>query len=248
MSAIILAFDSDWAGQQASMRAIDKWRNVQYADGQDLQHNGNWCLMSEEYTDFLNLLTDVGIGLHVPKAGDTENSWWVDPAGIRGWPVPRLVAALQRWHDVISDSLLFGNAYNIKFILPHADKRVAELRKELERRATPKLREIAHAKDVKGYWDAKVVRERIDPFDIYAQLLPDLEQLNESWLRAACPLHPHKGPPKQGKHGTLSIARKSGAFKCWNCHKEGSLFDFITLTEHLPFAEAVNRVAELGHL
>jgi len=246
--SIILCFDSDWAGQQAAMRGIDKYLNVKYADGQDLHHNGTWVMDGEAYTDFQNTLLDLGIGLHVPKPKDKENSWWVDPASIRGWPVPRLVAALEAWQTTIAHAYLFGNSYLIKYVIPHADQRIAELRKELERRATPKLRIETAPKDVKGYWDHKKVRELVDPFDIYAQLIPDLEPLNGEFLRSACPLHTHKGKPLQGKKGSFSVARESGAFKCWNCGKEGSMFDFVSLLENLPFAEAVNRVAELGNL
>lgn len=249
---ITLCFDGDRAGRIATLRAIERAYNDHYASEQDLRHNGNWVRYMEPYQEYQNTLLDHGVGLHVPQADpasplERDPLIFTDPKLIKSWPVNRLVASLQRWHCLQEALLFYGNAYLIKYSLGHIEERITELKKELLLRATPQLREHSHAETIKGYWNAAEVRDRIDWFDIYGQLLPDLEPARgDHQYTAACPFHTQD--PTKRRTTTLSINTAKGVFFCFSCQASGSGFDFVMRFETLPFAQAVNRVAELGNL
>lgn len=248
----MLAFDADHPGQIAAMSAADKGVSAAFADGQDGRHNGNWAKVEyqDPYLEYQSLLLDLGVGLKLPSPKENaagELDWYAkNPTVVRAWPIPRLVAALANWHAVIESALFYGNAYQIQFVIPHADQRIKELRAELARRATPKVMASSPAKDVKGWWDVKTVREKVDPFDIFGQFLPDMEQKGKD-QRATCPFHKQRSTGK-AHTPSLYLYTDSGTYKCFACQASGSMFDFVMALEQIPFAEAVNRVAQLGNL
>jgi len=46
----------------------------------------------------------------------------------------------------------------------------------------------------------------------------------------------------------MQLYPDNGTFHCFACQADGSMFDFVMKLENLPFAQAVNRVAQLGNL
>jgi len=141
--------------------------------------NGNWAQteLVDPYQAFQDTLLDLGVGLRLPASRSLSD-----------WDTSKLTEALSNWHNVIETALFFGNAYQIQYVLPHADQRIAELRAELTRRATPQIKASQPAKTIKGWFDVAEVRAKVDPFDIYAQYLPDLEKVSGKF-KATCPFH-----------------------------------------------------------
>lgn len=222
-----------------------RWLPSEPAEVSDRSFNSNWTTYMGDYQEFLDQLMDVKIG-QLP-IGDNNGVIKVEDARIRGWSTEALTLALSCWHQMVERSLFFGNNYNIKFLLPHADLRIKQLRAELMRRATPKLKAADTAPTVKGYWDAAEVRQKVDPLDIFAQYLTDIEQVRGLEYRATCLFH--KAKHTDGRHTpSLFVNVEKGVFICRACQAGGSMFDFVMKLEQLQFAEAVNRVAELGKL
>ena len=78
------------------------------------------------------------------------------------------------------------------------------------------------------------VAEATDIVDLVSSYFP-LKRAGTSW-RATCPFHNEKTPSFH-----VSPARQS--FHCFGCGAGGGVFRFVMDYEHLPFAEAVRRLA-----
>jgi hypothetical protein len=233
---ILLAFDSDAAGQQAALDAIDKHYSEIFSDDEErIGWNSNWVKDSEAYDEFLDTILRVGAGTYLgrnDKIGGHQ---------IRGWSVNRLVYILTTFQKIIAKCLYFGQAYNIAYVLPLCQKIESELITELKRRATPKSQMHSGARNQSEFLKAEDVLQRVDKQRVYAFYLPDLKvKGQEMW--AKCPFH------KGGRENRASFSANisTGMFRCKTCGTGSSIFEFIKLVEKCDYNTAINRANELG--
>ena len=231
---IVFAFDSDEAGQQAALDAIERHYKDIFGD-EGVTHNSNWVKQAEEYDEFLDRVLRMGCGTYLKRNDKIENHQ------IRSWSINRLVYVLTVFQKLIANALYFGQAYNISYTLPACQKIESELIAELKRRATPKIKTYSGARNQVEFLKAADVLERVDKQKIYAFYLPDLKvKGQEMW--AKCPFH------KGGRENRASFSANisTGMFRCKTCGTGSSIFEFIKLVEKCDYNTAINRANELG--
>lgn len=62
---------------------------------------------------------------------------------------------------------------------------------------------------------------------------------NRYW--ACCPFHNEKNP-------SFSVSPEDGFYYCFGCHESGDSIKFIEKMDQIPFPDAVERLAEMGHV
>ena len=233
---IILAFDSDEAGQQAALDAIDKHYQEIFSDDEEtLGVNSNWVRQAEEYDQFLDIVLRAGLGTYLKRNDQISHHQ------IRGWSINRLTHVLMTYQKIIAKCLFLGQSYNISYTLPACQKIEAELIAELRRRATPKIESVRGARNQSEFLEASDVLERVDKQKLYAYYLPDLKvKGQEMWAR--CPLH--KGGQEMNPSWSANIS--TGLFRCKSCNTSGSAFEFIKLVEKCDYNAAINKANEIG--
>ena len=233
---VILGFDSDEAGMQAALDAIERNYQVIFEDDEPSRnHNANWVKESAEYDLFLDQVLRAGIGTYHRKNGI------IDPAQVRKWSINRLVHVLTVYQKIIAKSLLYGNTANIAYTLPAARKIEEELIAELTRRSTPKVKRIGDTKNMREFLKAEDVLERVNIESVFRFYIPSIARKGRELL-AKCPFH--KG---DSVTGTLNANPETGLWICRSCNEAGSLFQLVQRIERCDFNAAVNRVNELGN-
>ena len=83
--------------------------------------------------------------------------------------------------------------------------------------------------------DVALVRERSPIADVIAEHVT-LRNAGGGSLKGLCPFHDEKSP-------SFNVTPSRGFFHCFGCQEGGDVIDFVRKIDHLPFAEAVERLA-----
>lgn len=83
------------------------------------------------------------------------------------------------------------------------------------------------------------IREQSNIVDVIGQYV-QLKKSGKNYL-GLCPFHNEKTP-------SFSVAEDKQIFHCFGCGKGGNVFRFIEEIEHIPFSEAVLKVADLEQI
>jgi len=83
------------------------------------------------------------------------------------------------------------------------------------------------------------IREQANIVEIIGQYV-QLKKAGKNYL-GLCPFHNEKTP-------SFSVAEDKQIFHCFGCGKGGNVFRFIEEIDHLSFAEAVLKVADLEQI
>ncbi len=80
------------------------------------------------------------------------------------------------------------------------------------------------------------ILSRADIVEVISSYIPVVK--NGNAFRAVCPFHADTNP-------SLNISRSKKIFKCFACGKGGNAFSFVAEYEHVPYFEAIKKVASL---
>ncbi len=83
--------------------------------------------------------------------------------------------------------------------------------------------------------DVALVRERAAIADVVAEQVT-LRNAGGGSLKGLCPFHEEKSP-------SFHVTPARGMFHCFGCGEGGDVISFVMKADHLPFAEAVERLA-----
>lgn len=81
------------------------------------------------------------------------------------------------------------------------------------------------------------IRNSVNIVDVISNYIP-LSVRGKNFF-GVCPFH-------DDNHPSMSVSPEKQMFKCFSCGASGSVFHFIRDYENISFAEAVNKVAEMG--
>lgn len=222
---IILALDSDEAGQKATLRALEKYANVQW---EEPDGNPRWIENPETYLEW-KLVADDFI-LDYPKTP------------LRAWPRARLIGHLRMWHEIMEGAIHWENPSSLEFYLPMALDNQRKILDEVTRRYTPKKAAYNGEPTLRGRLDADRVMRGVNLEYIYTYFLGPLIPKKISgkpvWM-GHCPFHADQTP-------SFKINQEDGLWYCFPCGIGGSVFNFVMKVENIPFPEALGRVADIG--
>jgi len=233
MPEILLAFDSDEAGQQAALDAIERHWQTFFDDPElDNYHNPSWVKEGELYQQFLHdLMTSVFT--YQRRAQDK-----IDPKQCRRWPAPRLLYVLNCWQHVIYKIVGFGNSFLLEWALPIARECEGLIIKELSRRATPK-KNIPEPHILESLRADQVIK-KVSCQSVFEHYLTKKMRMAGDELYSICPFC-------DGSRENWSANVRTGLYRCKaKCGRAGSVFQFVMDIEKISFPVAVKRVAELG--
>lgn len=233
--SVYLAFDSDDAGQQAALEAIEK--NYQFIFGdedEDKNSNANWVRHAEVYSLFLDEIFSMALNGYLRRNGQ------IDDSQVRKWPLKRLIWALERWNKLITSMLFYGNSYLLEYYLSKAKERRAALEKELVRRASPKRRAVVPASNPGEWLSADYVREKADFQKVFEYYLTGTK-ISNGEMSAFCPFE-----KKKQSRPSFYANLQTGLYSCKRCQESGNSFQLIMKIEGVSFPTALRKVAELG--
>jgi DNA primase len=84
--------------------------------------------------------------------------------------------------------------------------------------------------------DVQLVKERADIAEVVGEQVT-LRNAGGGNLKGLCPFHDEKTP-------SFSVRPSVGAYHCFGCGEGGDVISFVRKTDHLSFAEAVERLAD----
>ena len=84
--------------------------------------------------------------------------------------------------------------------------------------------------------DKTTVLNNLDIWAYYAREMHSLKHSSNGQAQALCPFHDDQNP-------SLSVNLATGAFHCFGCDKEGSIFDFHMARRGIEFKEAIEDLA-----
>jgi len=232
---ITLAFDSDNAGTQAALEAIDKKYNLIFGeDGEDKSHNSNWVKSAESYNTFVDEICSMALNGYLRRNGEINDSQ------VHRWPLKRLLRALDTWDRLIFSMLYYGNSYLIEYYLPKAKERRGAVEKELIRRASPKRKAVVPAGNPGEWLSADYVRQHANFQKVYEYYLVD-PKLSGHEITAMCPFEKQKQ-----SRPSFSANIETGLFRCKRCQESGNAYQLVMKIEKVEFPAALRKVAELG--
>lgn len=83
------------------------------------------------------------------------------------------------------------------------------------------------------------IRTSVDIVDVISRYIPLEHKGSNYW--GVCPFHQDTNP-------SLCVSPEKQIYTCFVCHKTGNAFNFIIDYEHIPFLEAVKKVADMGNI
>jgi len=84
------------------------------------------------------------------------------------------------------------------------------------------------------------VSSSVDIVDIIGSYIPVIKKGGKQYV-AKCPFHDDNDP-------SLQISQEKQIFHCFVCHTGGNAIRFVELYEHIPFMEALKKVARIGNV
>ncbi len=84
--------------------------------------------------------------------------------------------------------------------------------------------------------DVVLVKERADIADVVGEVVT-LRPAGGGNLKGLCPFHDEKSP-------SFSVRPSVGSYHCFGCQEGGDVISFVMKTDHLSFAETVERLAD----
>ncbi len=184
------------------------------------QKLGYWNSQFSQYQEFLD-----GCWL-LMRYYDTENllkkDYWT------------LVELHRRWSSLINASFYYGNKYQIANFVPFANKVVARLVAEMQRRKNPPTRKPQN-------WElcASQVKDEIDSDLVFRHYFPDMKP-NGKQHKARCRWHTDSKNPNL-------VIYPDGHCHCYRCNANYDVFGMIMSLDNCDFATAVHRAYALGH-
>lgn len=83
------------------------------------------------------------------------------------------------------------------------------------------------------------IRSSVNIVDVVSRYMPLTHKGSNYW--GVCPFHNDTNP-------SLSVSPDRQIFTCFVCHKTGNAYNFIMEYEHVPFMEAVKKVADMANI
>lgn len=81
------------------------------------------------------------------------------------------------------------------------------------------------------------IRSSVDIVDVVMRYMP-LTKRGKNYF-GVCPFHEDNDP-------SMSVSQEKQIFSCFSCHTTGNVFNFLMEYEHIPFIEAVKKVADIA--